>query len=48
MFRRLRNHLIVFNLFVSTVILVISFTAIYMVVSNATAERARLTVSNDL
>ena len=48
MFRRLRNHLIVFNLFVSTVILVISFTAIYMVVSNATAERARLTASNDL
>lgn len=48
MFRRLRNHLIVFNLFVSTVILVISFAAIYMVVSNATAERARLTVSNDL
>ena len=48
MFQRLRNHLIVFNLFVSTVILVISFTAIYMVVSNATAERARLTASNDL
>lgn len=48
MFRRLRNHLVVFNLFVSTVILVISFTAIYMVVSNATAERARLTASNDL
>ena len=48
MFRRLRNYLIVFNLFVSTVILVISFTAVYMVVSNATAERARLTASNDL
>ena len=48
MFRQLRNHLIVFNLFVSTVILVISFAAIYMVVSNAAAERARLTASNDL
>ena len=48
MFRRLRNHLVAFNLCVSTVIIVISFTAIYMVVSNATAERARLASTTEL
>lgn len=47
MFRRLRNHLVIFNLVVSTVIIVISFTAIYMVVSSATAERARLAAGAD-
>ena len=40
MFRRLRNHLIVFNLIVTTTIVVVTFATIYMFVSGATAERS--------
>lgn len=39
MFRKLRNHLVLVNILITTVVLVIAFATIYIVAQNSTAKR---------
>lgn len=39
MFRKLRNHLVIINVVITTIVLVIAFATIYIVAQNSTAKR---------